>query len=139
MKSLQKEQNSTNLILHSCIYIIPALFFDCKLELVSTNSTVNHRYHKNLVSSIIIQIQNLRLFFIGIKQKNLFFEKKNSKWPTQKKWVFQLHQFWIFFCENFMDCSLSGALKNLSGWSGSMKNLKLLIFVNEKLEVLVVG
>ena len=35
-----------------------------------------------------------------------FFEKKNSKWPTQKKLIFQLRQFSIFFHENFMDWSL---------------------------------
>ena len=33
-------------------------------------------------------------------------EKKNSKWPTQKNNVFQNCQFYIFFCENFMDWSL---------------------------------
>ena len=31
---------------------------------------------------------------------------KNSKWLTQKKCIFQNHQFLIFFCENFMDWSL---------------------------------
>ena len=33
----------------------------------------------------------LWLVFMRKKQKkNFFFEKKNSKWPTQKNWVFQL-------------------------------------------------
>ena len=32
--------------------------------------------------------------------------KKNSKWPPKKKVIFQLRQFSIFFCENFMDWSL---------------------------------
>ena len=31
----------------------------------------------------------------------LFLEKKNSKWLTQKKVIFQNRQFSIFFCENF--------------------------------------
>ena len=31
---------------------------------------------------------------------------KNSKWPPQKKLIFQLRQFSIFFHENFMDWSL---------------------------------
>jgi hypothetical protein len=35
-----------------------------------------------------------------------FFEKINSKWPPKKKVIFQLRQFSIFFCENFMDWSL---------------------------------
>ena len=30
-------------------------------------------------------------------------KKKKSKWPTQKKCIFQNRQFLIFFCENFMD------------------------------------
>ena len=35
---------------------------------------------------------------MGMKQKkNFFFEKKNSKWPTQKNDVFQNRQFSIFF------------------------------------------
>ena len=33
-------------------------------------------------------------------------EKKKSKWPTQKKGVFQHRQFSIFFREHFMDWSL---------------------------------
>ena len=41
-----------------------------------------------------------------IQKKIFFFEKKNSKWPTQKKHFFQLHQFSKIFCENFMDWSL---------------------------------
>ena len=41
------------------------------------------------------------------KQKKYnFFEKKNSKWPPIKEVIFQLRQFSIFFCENFMDWSL---------------------------------
>ena len=42
--------------------------------------------------------------FIELKQFFFFFfEKKNSKWPPKKKVIFQLRQFSIFFCENFMD------------------------------------
>ena len=52
---------------------------------------VNHHNHKNLDQSILIH--NLWL-------------KKNSKWPTQKKVIFQNCQFSIFFCENFMERSL---------------------------------
>ena len=49
----------------------------------------------------------LWLIFMGKKQKKyFFFEKKNSKWPTQKKCIFQNRQFSKFFCENFMDRSL---------------------------------
>jgi hypothetical protein len=45
--------------------------------------------------------------FIGKKQnKKKKFEKKNSKWPTKKKLVFQLRQFSIFFYKKFMDWSL---------------------------------
>ena len=35
-----------------------------------------------------------------------FLKKKNSKWPTKKKLIFQLRQFSIFFVDNFMDWSL---------------------------------
>jgi hypothetical protein len=42
--------------------------------------------------------------FKKMKQKEFFFrKKKNSKWPPKKKVIFQLRQFSIFFCENFMD------------------------------------
>ena len=34
------------------------------------------------------------------------FEKKISKWPTEKKLIFQNRQFSKFFRENFMDWSL---------------------------------
>jgi hypothetical protein len=46
------------------------------------------------------------LVFIEIKQKKQKKSKKNSKWPTQKKLIFQLRQYSIFFHENFMDWSL---------------------------------
>jgi hypothetical protein len=39
-------------------------------------------------------------------KKIIFSEKKNSKWPHKKKVIFQLRQFSIFSCENFMDWSL---------------------------------
>ena len=32
-----------------------------------------------------------------------------SKWPPKKKVIFQLRQFSIFFCENFMDCTEVGS------------------------------
>ena len=41
--------------------------------------------------------------FNKMKQFFFFFEKKKSKWPPKKKVIFQLRQFSIFFCENFMD------------------------------------
>ena len=45
--------------------------------------------------------------FVRVKQKKKNFEEKIiSKWPTQKKCIFQNHQFSKFFCENFMDQSL---------------------------------
>ena len=40
--------------------------------------------------------KKLWLIFMGMKQKN-------SKWLTQKNWVFQFLQFSIFFSENFRD------------------------------------
>jgi hypothetical protein len=48
------------------------------------------------------------IVFIEMKQKkNVFFEKKKSKWPTQKKPHFPaLRQFSIFFHENIMDWCL---------------------------------
>ena len=42
-----------------------------------------------------------KLIFMGMKQKKIFFfRKKNSKWPTQKKLIFQNGQFLKFFREN---------------------------------------
>ena len=50
---------------------------------------------------------NLGLFsWEWSKKKLFFFEKKNSKWPTQKKLIFQNRQFSKFFRENFSDWSL---------------------------------
>ena len=40
------------------------------------------------------------------KKKKFFFKKKNSKWPTQKKLIFQNRQFSKFFRQNFSDGSL---------------------------------
>ena len=39
-------------------------------------------------------------------KKNFFFEKRKSKWPTQKNNVIQNHQFSKIFRENFTDWSL---------------------------------
>ena len=64
----------------------------------------NQDNHQSFIPSLISK--NLWLIFMGMKQKNFFFEKQNSKWPTQKNWVFQNHQFSIFFFKNFMDWSL---------------------------------
>ena len=47
--------------------------------------------------------QSMKSFFHWKKKnqkKNL--KKKNLKWPTKKKLIFQLRQFSIFFLENFM-------------------------------------
>ena len=45
-----------------------------------------------------------KLIFSGKKQKYFFFEKPNNQKPKTKKNVFfQLHQFSIFFRENFRD------------------------------------
>ena len=45
---------------------------------------------------------NLRWFsWVWSKKKNFFFRKKNSKWPTQKKLIFQNHQFSKFFSWKF--------------------------------------
>ena len=59
---------------------------------------VNHHNFKNWVPSILTH--NLWLIFMGMKQKN------NSKWPTQKNWVFQHRQKLSNFRQNFMDWSL---------------------------------
>ena len=46
----------------------------------------NHKYFENSLLSY-----KCWLIFIGMKQKEiLFFEKKISKWPTEKNWDFQL-------------------------------------------------
>ena len=56
---------------------------------------VNHHNIENWVPSILTH--NLWLIFMGMKQKSFFFlRKKNLKWPTQKKVIFQLCQFSIF-------------------------------------------
>ena len=43
--------------------------------------------------------------FNKMKQKKIF-KKKNQNGRLKKKAIFQLRQFSIFFCENFMDWSL---------------------------------
>ena len=48
----------------------------------------------------------MKVVSIGKKIKRKI-QKKNSKWPTKKKIIFQLRQFSIFSCENFMDWSFS--------------------------------
>ena len=52
--------------------------------------------HQNFDPSILPY--KFGLIFTGMKQK-----KKNSKWPTQKKLIFQNRQFSKFFRENFSD------------------------------------
>ena len=50
---------------------------------------------------------NLGWFSWEWSKKNIFFfRKKNSKWPTQKKLIFQNRQFSKFFRENLWDRSL---------------------------------
>ena len=62
----------------------------------------NQGKHHNFDPSILPY--KFGLILMGMKQKKkFFFEKKNSKWPTQKNDVFQNRQFSIFFFENFMD------------------------------------
>ena len=57
---------------------------------------VDHHNIENWVPSILTH--NLWLIFMGMRQKKIFFlQKKNSKWPTHKKVIFQLCQFSIFF------------------------------------------
>ena len=52
-------------------------------------------------------IKKLWPFYMRMKQKNFFFSKKKiSKWPTEKKLIFQNRQFSKIFRENFMDWSL---------------------------------
>ena len=59
---------------------------------------VNHHNHKNWVP--FIPPLNLWLIFMGMKYF-FSFETMNSKWPTQKNWAFQNHQFSFFFSCNF--------------------------------------
>ena len=63
----------------------------------------NQGNHQNVDPSLLSN--KLWLFFMKMKQKKIFFWK-NSKWPTQKKVIFQNRQFLIFFCENSMNWSL---------------------------------
>ena len=64
----------------------------------------NQGNHQNFEKSLLPY--KLSLILIAVKQKKIFFfEGKNSKWRTKKKLIFQLRQFSIFFCENFMDWS----------------------------------
>ena len=65
----------------------------------------NQGKHQNFHPSILSY--KFWLIFMGMKQKFFFFfEKKNTKWPTQKKFIFQNRQFSKFFRENFTDLSL---------------------------------
>ena len=65
----------------------------------------NQGKHQNFDPSILPY--EFGLIFMGMKQKKIFFfRKKNSKWPTQKKLIFQNRQFSKFFRENFSDSSL---------------------------------
>ena len=79
-------------ILQLCAYYLDEVFYKI-LKKLST-----------LKKKIISHINGL-LIFIEIKQKKKNLKKK-SKWPTQKKIIFQLRQFLIFFYENFVDRSL---------------------------------
>ena len=66
---------------------------------------VNHLNHQNFEKSLLSY--KCGLIFVGMKEKKCICLKKwNSKWPTQKKVIFQNRQFSIFFCENFMERSL---------------------------------
>ena len=61
--------------------------------------------HQNFDPSILPY--KFGLIFKGMKQKKIiFFRKKNSKWPTQKKLIFQNRQFSKIFRDNFSDGSL---------------------------------
>ena len=70
-------------ILQLCAYYLDEVFYKI-LKKLST-----------LKKKIISHINGL-LIFIEIKQKKKKFWKKKSKWPTQKKLIFQLRQFLIF-------------------------------------------
>ena len=60
----------------------------------------NQGNHQNFDPSLLSY--KCWLIFIGMKQKKIQKKfKKNSKWPSQKNWDFQLSQFSIFFHENF--------------------------------------
>ena len=75
---------------------------------------------------------NVVWFSLGWSKKKKF-EKKNSKWQTQKNNVFQNRQFSKNFCENFMDwtwnaffvflgcfCPYVGQPHNRIDWATSM-------------------
>ena len=66
----------------------------------------NQSNHQNLENSLLTN--KLWCVFLRIKQKKrfIFFLKKISKWPAQKKCIFQNHQSSKKFCENFWDWSL---------------------------------
>ena len=75
-------------------------------------------------------------------KKNFFFRKKNSKWPTQKKLIFQNRQFSKFFRENFSDLSLGYTVCNLMiflefGRAGARTTTNLLNYSN--LDILLTG
>ena len=53
--------------------------------------TLNHHKHKNWVPSILTH--NLRLIFMGMKQKKILKKKKKIKLTHSKKCVFQNRQF----------------------------------------------
>ena len=72
------------------------IFCHCTIILILRNTyTVLHIFrqvlfgaenqgnHQNFEKSLLSY--KFWLIFIGMKQKNFFFEKKNSKWPTKKK------------------------------------------------------
>ena len=46
-----------------------------------------------------------------MKKKNAW--KRNSKWPTQKNWVFQKRQFSIFFVKISVDYNIWASLQHL--------------------------
>ena len=65
----------------------------------------NQGNHQNFDTSLLTY-KSWLIFMAMKKKQKFFFEKKNSKWPTQKKVIFHLRQFSIFFFEIFMDGSL---------------------------------
>ena len=60
----------------------------------------------SIVQKILIpHIKGLDFSQRWSKKKFKMADLENSKWPPQKHLIFQLHQFSIFFHENFMDWS----------------------------------
>ena len=99
---------------------ITAKWVKPKIVIELTNCKMYSRVHKSSDSffskilekpsivqkKMIPHIKGLDFSQRWSKKKFKMADLENSKWPPQKKLIFQLRQFSIFFHENFMDWSL---------------------------------